>query len=75
MDVDDRWWVDLIIQDQPPEVSYVSIGSQIACDGLTSRMVESWFGGRASNQPISAIGPQIPRSLYMWWPNNAPLIS
>ena len=34
MDVDDRWWVDLIIQDQPPEVSYVSIGSQIACDGF-----------------------------------------
>ncbi|HLC40505.1 MAG TPA: hypothetical protein VJO34_02615 [Methylomirabilota bacterium] len=34
VDLDDRWWVDLIIQEQAPEVSYVRIGSQVVCDGF-----------------------------------------
>ena len=34
VDVDDRWWVDLILQDEPPEVRQVAVGSRVFLGGF-----------------------------------------
>jgi hypothetical protein len=34
VDVDDRWWVDLILQGEPPEVRQVAVGSRMFLGGF-----------------------------------------
>ena len=34
MDMDERWWIDLILQDHRPEIENVIVGSEIFCDGF-----------------------------------------
>jgi hypothetical protein len=34
MDVDERWWVDLVIQAEPPEVATRVIGTGSFCEGF-----------------------------------------
>ena len=50
MDVDERWWVDLVIQERAPDVASIVIGGREYCDGfkvLDGRVVVR----RASIQP------------------------
>jgi len=34
VDVDDRWWVDLILQSEPPDIRQVAVGSRVFLGGF-----------------------------------------
>ncbi|SRR6266508_3696812 len=34
VDIDDRWWLDLVYQERPPDVARTPIGSRVFTDGF-----------------------------------------
>lgn len=50
MDLDERWWIDVVLEEEAPEVSSVVVGSRVFCDGF-SRGRGATLVRRASVQP------------------------
>ena len=70
VDVDDRWWVDLILQDEPPEVRQVAVGSRVflgdfeAGRGLVLARRVSVDGGDLSDWPTDSSVSLVPTPVF-----------
>ena len=62
MDMDERWWIDVILREEQPEVGYLSVGSELFCDGFktTDGLV---LARKVSVQPIDLAD----------WPTDSPV--
>ena len=63
MDLDERWWLDLLLDEKTPEVRSVAIGAAVFVDGFETT------GGRMIARKTSIQGADLPD-----WPVDTPLI-
>ena len=45
-DADDKWWVDLVLQDAPPAVRLEQVGGRVVADGfdgVTQVLLAKWM--------------------------------
>jgi hypothetical protein len=62
MDMDERWWVDLVLQDEAPAVMRVPVGARLFTDGLSAA------AGRPLLRRASISAGDLPD-----WPADAPV--
>jgi hypothetical protein len=62
-DADDKWWVDLVLQDAPPSVRRDQVGGRVMTDG---------FDGVTG--PVLAHKASIPPEALNDWPSDTPVI-
>ncbi len=63
VDVDDRWWVDLVCQEPAPEVDRLMSGSRVFADGFRIN------DGRVLVKKASVAASDLPD-----WPSDTPVI-
>lgn len=61
-DVDDKWWVDLVLQDKAPKVRRETVGGQALTDGFDT--VDGQFLARKASIPPTALSD---------WPADTPV--
>jgi len=62
-DADDKWWVDLVLQDTPPSVRLDQVGGRVVTDG---------FDGVTG--PVLVHKASIPPEALNGWPSDTPVI-
>lgn len=62
-DADDKWWVDLVLQDAPPSVRLDQVGGRIVTEG---------FGGVTG--AVLVHKASIPPEALNDWPSDTPVI-
>lgn len=62
-DADDKWWVDLVLQDAPPAVRLDQVGGRVVADG---------FDGVTG--PVLVHKASIPSEALNDWPSDTPVI-
>ncbi len=62
-DADDKWWVDVVLQDAPPSVRVDQVGGRIVTDG---------FDGVTG--PVLVHKASIPPEALNDWPSDTPVI-
>lgn len=63
MDVDERWWIDLLLDEKTPEVRSVAVGARVFVDGFETA------GGRVVVRKTSIQGTDLAD-----WPADTPLV-
>lgn len=63
MDVDERWWIDLLLDEKTPEVRSVAMGARAFVDGFESA------GGRVVARKTSIEDTELAD-----WPADTPLV-
>lgn len=63
MDMDERWWIDLLLDEKTPEVRSVAMGARVFIDGFETT------GGRMIARKTSIQGADLAD-----WPADTPLI-
>ena len=63
MDLDERWWIDLLLDEQAPEVRTVAMGARVFVDGFETP------GGRMIARKTSIQGADLAD-----WPADTPLV-
>jgi len=62
-DADDKWWVDLVLQDAPPSVHLDQVGGRVVADGLDG-----------VTGPVLLHKASIPPEALNDWPSDTPVI-
>jgi hypothetical protein len=62
-DIDDRWWVDVVLQDSPPGVRWEKIGGRVVTDGFDN-----------VTGPVLVRKGSIPPMALADWPSDTPVI-
>jgi hypothetical protein len=63
VDLDERWWIDLLLDEQAPEVRTVAMGTRVFIDGFETT------GGRMIARKTSIQGADLAD-----WPADTPLV-
>ena len=63
MDVDERWWIDLLLDEKTPEVRSVAMGARVYVDGFETA------SGRVVARKTSIQGTDLAD-----WPADTPLV-
>jgi len=62
-DLDDKWWVDVVLQEAPPAVSREKVGGRLVTDGF-----------QGVTGPVLARKASIPPTALDDWPSDTPVI-
>jgi hypothetical protein len=62
-DIDDKWWVDVVLQEAPPAVRSVKVGGSVVTDGFDN-----------VTGPVLVRKGSVPPTALADWPSDTPVV-